>query len=83
MSEKFEKVDPKNQDDVAAALALLERTRTQQAKQRDKLKNDPEAKARAAASAKRRRVRDQLIMRKAIEAGIVVTEEEIELEMAG
>lgn len=80
MSE-FQAVDPKNKDDVAKALALLERTRTQQAKQREKMKNDPEAKAKAAESAKRRRIRDKIMMKKALEAGITVSEAEIQAEL--
>ena len=83
-SKEFTNVDPKNDADIQAALALLERTRETQAKQRERLKNDPEAKARAAVSAKKRRVKDKILMRKATEAGITVTDDEImaELEVA-
>lgn len=74
-------VDENNPEDVKAALALLRRTKEQQAKQREKIKNDPEAKAKASAAAKLRRLRDKVVLRKAAEQGITATEEEIQAEL--
>ena len=67
--------------DVQAALALLEKTRAQRAKQREKMKSDPNAKAKADERAKRLRVKNAILIRKAIAAGIVVTEDEIQKEL--
>lgn len=65
------------QAQIDEALALLERTKAQRAKQREKMKNDPAAKAKAQERALRLRVKNSLLTKKALAAGITVSEAEI------
>jgi hypothetical protein len=81
MSE-FEAQGQATPEEIAAALDLMRRTREQRTKQREKMKTDPIAKAKADLRAKRQRVRQSLLVRKALAAGIVVSEEELEAELA-
>jgi FKBP-type peptidyl-prolyl cis-trans isomerase (trigger factor) len=77
-----EETNKASQEDIQAALALLAKTREQRAKQREKMKSDPVAKAKAEERAKRLRVKNSVLVRKALAAGIVVTEDEIQKELA-
>lgn len=67
-----------SQEEVAKALALLEKTKEQRAKQRERNKNNPEASAKQKARATRQRVKTQLLLAKAVKAGITVTDKEID-----
>ena len=71
-----------SQEEVEKALALLESQKLQRAKQRDNLKNNPEAKAKADARALRLRVKNTILQRKAVAAGITVSDMEIDEYLA-
>ena len=70
-------------EEIQRALQLLEKTRQQRAKQRERLKNDPEAQEKRRLYARRQQIKNKLLLRKAKEAGITVSNEEIEMEMKG
>ena len=70
------------EEEVRTAIALLEKTKASQAKQRERMKNNPEAKAARAANSLRLRIRNQIILRKAAAAGITVTGNEIDKAIA-
>jgi FKBP-type peptidyl-prolyl cis-trans isomerase (trigger factor) len=84
MAEATVKVSGKevSTSDVERALALLESQKTQRAKQRENLKNNPEAKAKADARALRLRVKNTILQRKAVQAGITVSDKEIDAYLA-
>ena len=75
--------DPKkaSPEEIKEALELLERTKAQRAKQRDKVKNNPELKVKQAEASKRRRIKDQILIAKALKAGIQVTDAEVTTAM--
>lgn len=70
-----------SQEEIAKALELLRKTRDQRTKQLERMKNDPVAKAKAADRAKRVRIKAQLLVKKAMQAGITVTEAELDAAM--
>lgn len=67
-----------SQEEVTKALALLQRQREQQVKQRERIKNNPELKTKQADRAKRLRVKNSLLMKKALAAGITCSASEID-----
>lgn len=71
-----------SQEDIALALDLLKRTREQRAKQREKAKNDPQSAEKAAKRALRLRVKNTILLKKAVDAGIGVTDAEIDTYIA-
>ena len=71
-----------SQEEVEKALALLESQKQQRAKQRESLKNNPEAKAKADARALRLRVKNSILQKKAVAAGITVSDLEINEHLA-
>ena len=71
-----------SQEEVEKALALLESQKQQRAKQRENIKNNPEAKAKADARALRLRVKNTILQRKAVAAGITVSDKEIDEYLA-
>lgn len=70
------------QEEINEALALLKRTKEQRAKQREKQKNNPELKAKQAERSLRMRVKNSLLVKKATDAGISVTDKEIDAFIA-
>jgi len=71
-----------SESEVQAALDLLRRTKEQRTKQAQKIKDNPELKAKAAVRALRLRVKDTLLKKKAVEAGLVVTDAEVDAFIA-
>lgn len=70
------------QSEIEKALALLERQKEQRAKQADKVKNNPELKAKADERARRLRAKNTILCRKAVAAGITVSEAEVDAYIA-
>lgn len=71
-----------SETEVQAALELLRRTKEQRTKQAQKIKDNPELKEKAAKRALRLRVKDTLLKKKAVEAGLVVTDAEVDAAIA-
>lgn len=71
-----------SEEEIAKALDLLRRTKEQRTKQAQKNKDNPELAAKAKVRATRLRAKDTLLKQKAIAAGIVVTDEEIDAVIA-
>jgi FKBP-type peptidyl-prolyl cis-trans isomerase (trigger factor) len=67
-----------SQEEIKRALALLESQKNQRAKQRENLKNNPEQKAKADARALRLRVKNTILQKKAVQAGITVSDAEVD-----
>ena len=72
-----------SEEEINAALDLLKRTRAQRTKQLERMKNDPVAKAKAKDRATRMRIKATLLQKKALQAGLTVTEAEIDAAMKG
>ena len=70
------------ESEIAAALELMKKQKEQRAKQRERAKSNPESAEKAKLHAEKARVRTTLLARKAREAGIVVTDEEIDAYIA-
>lgn len=66
------------QEDIDKAAKILEQQKNQRAKQQERVKNNPEAKAKADLRAKRLRVKNTLLIHKAVAAGITVSDQEID-----
>ena len=65
-----------DQEEVERALRLLENQKAQRAKAKERGQS-PEAKEKSRMIALRARVRNQLMLQKAIKAGITVTDKEV------
>jgi len=74
------------EDDVNQALALLESTRqkreTQKAKRAEKLASDPNFKEAQKLTHLRYQAKRNILIRKAVEAGCTVTDQEIDEELS-
>jgi len=75
-------VNSVTQEEIQKALQLLAKQKEQRSKQAERVKNDPEAKAKAAARALRLRVKSTLLVKKAVAAGISVSDAEIDAHIA-
>lgn len=69
-------------EEIEKAIKLLERQKEQRKRQLERIKNDPVARERQRERALRRRVREKLLIQKALESGITVSEEEIDAWLA-
>lgn len=78
--EKIIKVEGKEvpQSEVTKALALLEKQKLQRAKQAEKNKNNPEVIAKRKEYGRRMLVKNRLMLEKAVKAGIIVTDAEVD-----
>lgn len=74
-------IDGYSADEVTKALEDLEKKRTRQATEKER-RNTPAFKEEQALRNKRRRVHQQLLQQKALEAGITVTDEELDVAIA-
>lgn len=70
-----------SQSEIEKALELLERQKTQRAKQAEKNKNNPEVLAKRKEYSAKQRIKQQLMLKKAIAAGISVSDKEVEEAM--
>lgn len=79
-NEKMVKVGGKEiaQSEIDKALALLEKQKLQRAKQAEKNKNNPDVIAKRKEYSTKQRVKNQLLIKKAIAAGITVTDKEVD-----
>lgn len=76
-----EKVKASEQE-IQEALALLTKVKAQRAKQRERFKNNPELQAKAKERGTKKRIEHNLLVKKAVAAGITVSPAEIQKEMA-
>lgn len=79
-NEKMVKVGGKEiaQSEIDKALVLLEKQKLQRAKQAEKNKNNPDVIAKRKEYSTKQRVKNQLLIKKAIAAGITVTDKEVD-----
>lgn len=78
--EKTFKVGEKQvaQSEIEKALELLEKQKLQRAKQAEKNKNNPEVLAKRKEYSEKQRIKNRLIIEKALKAGIIVTDQEVD-----
>ena len=70
-----------SKEDIEKGLAMLQRAKDQRAKQKEKMKSDPAAKARVAERYLKLRLKNNLLLKKALKAGITVSDKEIDDEV--